>query len=161
MLFIFDLDGTVIDSAHRRAALPNGDIDLDHWRENSTPEMIARDTLLPLADGWRSIDRRHHQIAVMTARVTSSADIKFLADHGLHYDFFYSRPEYSVLADADLKSIMLRQLKRDSGRSWKYLENYCILWDDNESVRDRLTDHGIRCYDPTFNNTNLRFTGTL
>ena len=49
MRFIYDLDHTVIDSSHRAATLPNGSIDLDHWREHSTPELIARDRLLPLA----------------------------------------------------------------------------------------------------------------
>ena len=41
MIYIFDLDGTVIDSSHRQLALPNGDIDLTHWRENSTKEKIS------------------------------------------------------------------------------------------------------------------------
>ena len=49
MIYIFDLDGTVIDSSHRQLALPNGDIDLTHWKENSTKEKIFKDELLPLA----------------------------------------------------------------------------------------------------------------
>lgn len=45
---VFDLDGTLIDSSHRYKSMPEGDrIDLDFWRENSTPEMIAKDSLLP------------------------------------------------------------------------------------------------------------------
>lgn len=45
---VFDLDGTTIDSSHRYRAMPcNTRIDLDHWRENSTPEMIAKDSFLP------------------------------------------------------------------------------------------------------------------
>ena len=31
---IFDLDGTTIDSNHRQATLPNGNLDLKHWFEN-------------------------------------------------------------------------------------------------------------------------------
>ena len=53
MRFIFDLDHTVIDSSHRQATLPNGDLNLQHWRENATPEKIAQDSLLPLADEWK------------------------------------------------------------------------------------------------------------
>ena len=49
MLFIFDLDGTVIDSSHRALANADGSITLDFWRENSTAEMIAKDKLFPLA----------------------------------------------------------------------------------------------------------------
>ena len=51
--FIFDLDHTVIDSSHRQATRPDGSLDLDHWRENSTPAMIEADSLLPLANEWR------------------------------------------------------------------------------------------------------------
>ena len=44
MRFIYDLDHTVICSAHRQATLPNGDLDLAHWIENSTAELVARDS---------------------------------------------------------------------------------------------------------------------
>ena len=35
---IYDLDGTIVDSSHRRAIKPNGEIDLDKWRETNTKE---------------------------------------------------------------------------------------------------------------------------
>ena len=54
MRFIYDLDHTVICSAHRQATLPNGDLDLAHWIENSTAELVARDSLLPLAEHWKT-----------------------------------------------------------------------------------------------------------
>ena len=57
MNYIFDLDHTVVDSSHRQATRPDGSLDLDHWREHSTPAMIERDTLLPLAHEWRKIQR--------------------------------------------------------------------------------------------------------
>lgn len=37
---MFDLDHTVIDSAHRTRYLANGKIDLAHWRANCTREKI-------------------------------------------------------------------------------------------------------------------------
>jgi hypothetical protein len=40
MRFIYDLDHTLLDSSHRQATLPNGDLDLAHWIENSTPEKV-------------------------------------------------------------------------------------------------------------------------
>ena len=51
MLFIFDLDGTTIDSSHRQNTLPDGSLNLDAWVRNNTPEKIARDSLLPMASG--------------------------------------------------------------------------------------------------------------
>ena len=44
MLYIYDLDGTVIDSSHR---LGNGS--LADWHANNTPDNIAADGVLPLA----------------------------------------------------------------------------------------------------------------
>ena len=44
MRFIFDLDGTVVDSSHRQ-----GDGSLDDWRRLNTIGNIMRDGLLPLA----------------------------------------------------------------------------------------------------------------
>ena len=67
--FIFDLDHTVIDSSHRQATRPDGSLDLDHWRENSTPAMIEADSLLPLANEWRKAHRKGASIVVCTARV--------------------------------------------------------------------------------------------
>ena len=34
MLYIFDLDHTVIDSSHRQITRPDGSLDLDAWIEN-------------------------------------------------------------------------------------------------------------------------------
>ena len=46
---IFDLDGTTIDSSHRQVTLPNGNLDIANWLENSTPSKIYADKVLPLS----------------------------------------------------------------------------------------------------------------
>ena len=149
MLFIFDLDGTVIDSSHRALANADGSINLEHWRENSTPEMIAKDKLLPLADGWRSLvgDRRH-KIVVMTARVMGGDDYHFLIEHGLIADFIYSRPEGVTLADDILKRNFLLNLKRDIRHSMAWIRSHAIMFDDNKTVRYTMRNELIRAYDP-------------
>ena len=73
MLFLFDLDGTMIDSSHRQNTLADGSLDLDNWIANNTPEKIMADTLLPLASQWKAIDRNRHSIVIMTARVIGDA----------------------------------------------------------------------------------------
>ena len=78
MLFIFDLDGTTIDSSHRQNTLADGTLNLADWIDNNTPEKIARDSLLPLADSWRTIDQTRHDVVIMTARVIGDADLAFL-----------------------------------------------------------------------------------
>ena len=51
--YIFDLDMTVIDSSHRKVSLPDGSIDLVHWKENCTFEKIFKDEVMPLATFMR------------------------------------------------------------------------------------------------------------
>ena len=149
MLFIFDLDGTVIDSSHRALANADGSINLDHWRENSTAKIIAKDKLLPLAKGWKEINRKHHTIVVMTARVMGEADYDFLINNGLIADFIYSRPQGVTLADDILKRNFLISLKRDIKKSLAWIRSHAIMFDDNANVRYTMRNELIKAYNPT------------
>lgn len=154
MLFIFDLDGTAIDSSHRQNTLPDGSLNLDAWRENSTPEMVARDTLLPLGEGWKA--GLTGKIAIITARVLTHADYAFLRNNGLHYDFIYSRPEGDNTPDDQLKRLALYQLAKDVGRSMVYLRQFAIFFDDNASVRKMADKLGIATVDAiAYNNGSI------
>ena len=148
MLFIFDLDGTVIDSSHRALANADGSINLDFWRENSTAEMVAKDKLLPLANGWKAIDRKRHQIVVMTARVMGMVDYTFLIHNGLYADFIYSRPEGVTLSDDILKRNFLISLKRDIKKSLAWIRSHAVMFDDNANIRYTMRNELIRAYDP-------------
>ena len=146
MRFIYDLDHTVICSRHRSATLPNGDLDLAHWIENSTPEKIARDKLLPLAGHWKTQRERGCEILVCTARVMSEADYRFLADHGLHFDGIISRAEGDTSPDAILKERGLRNYAASAGIAWARFIRFSVMLDDNLSVINLLTANGLRCY---------------
>ena len=148
MLFIFDLDGTVIDSSHRALANADGSINLDFWRENSTAEMVAKDKLLPLANGWKAIDRKRHQIVVMTARVMGMVDYTFLIHNGLYADFIYSRPEGVTLSDDILKRNFLISLKRDIKKSLAWIRSHAVMFDDNANVRYTMQNELIKAYNP-------------
>ena len=72
---IFDLDATVIDSSHRQITKPDGSLDLRAWKKNSTYAKVMRDSLLPLANHWKTIqEKKNVYIAVITARVMADAD---------------------------------------------------------------------------------------
>ena len=90
MLYIFDLDGTVIDSSHRQNTRPDGSLDLARWIENNTPEKILADSLLPLADKMREVNREIDRVAIITARVMQDADLAFLKRNGLEFNFLFS-----------------------------------------------------------------------
>jgi hypothetical protein len=157
MLYIFDLDGTAIDSSHRANTLADGSLNLDAWRENSTPEMIARDSLRPLGEQWRDMVARglegtHVKIAIITARVLGAADLQYLDDNGLAYDYIYSRNEGDHMPDDMLKKIMLHRLARDMGVSMKYLQSFAWFYDDNLSILKMGGDLGINMVNSTLYN---------
>tara|TARA_B100001245_G_scaffold197648_1_gene156779 strand:+ start:575 stop:1030 length:456 start_codon:yes stop_codon:yes gene_type:complete len=147
MLFIFDLDGTTINSAHR-----HGDGTLADWQKNATDKNVANDSLLPLATGWKQIDRKHHTIVVMTARVMGWADHKFLSDNGLFPDYLYSRATGDTTPDDILKKRMIRKLQRDMGTSLAWIRANSYFFDDNKMVRDIMTRYGIKAYNPIYYN---------
>ena len=133
MIILWDLDHTVIDSSHRQCTLPNGNLDLAHWKQNCTPEKIARDSVLPLAATMRHTFANSTQ-AICTARVMSSADIQFLKLHNLPYHALMSRAPDDNRGDAEYKY----------SKIWNYLHSLKIprarwgamvrLYDDNDSV---------------------------
>ena len=90
MLYIFDLDGTVIDSSHRQNTRPDGSLDLAHWIENNTAEKILADSLLPLAEKMRSVRSAKDTVAVITARVIQDADLAFLKRNDLRFNYLFS-----------------------------------------------------------------------
>ena len=148
MLFIFDLDGTTINSTHR-----HGDGTLADWQRNATDKNVANDTLLPLATGWKEIDRKHHTIIVMSARVMGWADHKFLSDNGLFPDYIYSRPEGNTTPDDILKYRMILKLRRDIGKSLAWIRGNSYFFDDNKMVREIMKRNLIRAFDPAHYNT--------
>ena len=135
MLYIFDLDHTVIDSSHRQLTRADGSLDLDNWIENCTYEKIMQDRLLPLAASFkRFIKDPSKKTAICTARVLSKPDYEFLALHDMQPDYIMSRALGDSRADDRMTfakiSRLLIQLKIPRAR-WRVAA--CII-DDNLSV---------------------------
>ena len=150
MRYIFDLDGTVIDSSHRKAVKPDGTLDLEHWIENSTPEMVAKDKLLPLANIMRNLYRNGgptRQVIICTARVLGDADYWYLAEHSLAAHHVLSRPLGCRWDDASLKLVLLSDLARNLGLQWADFRSQCLMFDDAPSVIEGMNKVGIRCID--------------
>ena len=155
MRFIFDLDHTIVDSSHRQATRPDGSLDLDHWREQSTPAMIERDTLLPLAHEWRKAHRKGAQIIVCTARVMGIADYRYLTSRGLFADKVISRRDGDSTADDLLKLRGLKAYCVANGISWRKLCKTAVMFDDNKNVLKTLQANGMPCYDAISLNETL------
>lgn len=152
---IFDLDGTVIDSNHRHATLPNGALDLEHWRANATPEKIAKDGILPLARSMRDLAYAGHTIVVCTARVMTPADYQFLIDKNLPHCVVLSREPNDTRSDADLKAHLLTRYfaSRDLRLG---VDVEPIMFDDNLSVVHRMIKIGVHCLDAKKINRRMR-----
>jgi hypothetical protein len=137
---VFDLDGTVINSDHRKVTRSDGSIDLAHWRENCTRQKILQDSLLPLAQSMKNCRLAGYKIIICTARIIQQADLEFLDLHGLYYDAILHRVLGDERPDAILKAELLQ----------KYFDNdfnNVIMFDDNLSVISKMVAIGIKCYD--------------
>jgi len=151
MLFIFDLDDTTINSQHRQGET------LEDWIALNTPENVAKDSLLPLANSWKTIDQSRDIVVIMTSRVIADADLAFLARSGLRYRFIYSRPQGSMIPCGQLKAAMVRQCARDLGWSLARFTKQAYMFDDSGEVREALTAMGVRCYNPiSYNARNAK-----
>ena len=105
---IYDLDGTIIDSSHRIKLHDNGSLDLEHWKQNSTKEMIFQDNLLPMY--WQLVAdyKEGNIIVICTAREFGKYDWEYLYSMGIYWDYVISRPSGINTVDHILKKNQLR-----------------------------------------------------
>ena len=145
MRFIFDLDGTVIDSTHRQ-----GDT-LDDWRRMNTVGNIMRDRLLPLAGKMQTAIQDGLDVWVCTSRVMGKADFAFLRMQSLLPN---GGPVIHRISDADdrdcgaLKLAKLQGMAAGMGVSWARFANDSIMFDDSIVVQDTMRNAGLRVVDP-------------
>lgn len=167
-IIIFDLDGTVICTAHRYRNKPCGDIDLDYWFTNSTAENIARDSLLPLADVWRRYHAEGHKIVVCTARSWERHPLMpvdpgpiyeaFLRDNELPYHALLYRnlagSDHESLGDGELKTRLLGDYATSQGFA-SIAAMGAIMFDDNMKVIKEMARNRLLCLDAVSYNKRL------
>jgi len=168
MIMIFDLDGTVVDTSHRYRDLPCGKIDLDYWFDNSTPEKIALDKLLPLANVWRRYHAEGHTIVVCTARSWERHERmtcepgpiyeKFLADNDLPYHALLHRclvgSDHARYSDGDLKTKLLNDWATRERLPADWRRN-ALMWDDNVTVIQQMLSDRLFCFNAIKYNERL------
>ena len=109
---IYDMDGTIVCSMHRFKTTPEGKIDLAYWIENSTPEKIANDSLLPLAEKYQAdIANPETYVVIATARIMKKADYDFVKNVLGSPNKIVSRKMGENTKGADMKIAGLRFLK--------------------------------------------------
>ena len=149
---IFDLDGTTIDSSHRQVTLPNGNLDIANWLENSTPSKIYADKVLPLSLQIRRRQKKGDYVVVHTARNMSYADYEFLMENGICPNKIISRPIGNNTADGVLKRKQLSSLF--NLKPFKQARK--IMFDDNLEVKKEVSKIGVQVFNPNKLNERLQ-----
>lgn len=140
-LNIFDLDGTVIDSSHRRQYNADGTLNLNAWRACSR-ETIMRDSLLPLASIMRELIASNKMVAICTSRVFGEADWEYLETHQILPRIIISRQHGDTTPDAEFKT---RELQ------WSFrpeILKQSQMWEDMPDIRASVSKLGILAIDP-------------
>ena len=140
---IFDLDETVVDSAHRTPNNPDGTLNLSRYLELKTRENTMQDGLLPLAEFWKSLDLSDTYVIVSTAPTWADFDQEFLDNHGLRAHKIIARftPAQSKMRDAELKRKGLSKLF--ALRQFRNLPKY--MFDDAKPVIAEMRRMGLVC----------------
>ena len=156
MIYIFDLDHTVIDSSHRQLTRADGTLDLDNWIANCTREKIYQDKLLPLARLMRSAYSQGHHVVICTARVLSAHDHGFLATHKLRSDYILSRALGDNRGDAEMKRDLLINYFASKNIPLARWTRDAVFYDDNQAVLAMAQDLGITARDAVQLNSKLQ-----
>lgn len=153
MRFIFDLDGTVIDSAHRQGET------LADWRRMNTVGNVMRDSLLPLAAKMQGAILDGLDVWVCTSRVMGKADFAFLRLQGLLPNggpVIHRIGENDQRPCGELKLAKLRGYAAGMGITWAQFAHDSIMFDDSLDVQKTLRGAGIRVIDPVQFNTYIQ-----
>jgi len=137
---VFDLDCTLIDSSGRINSTGNVEdgLDLDYWIDNSTPERIMEDKLLPLIDVFHEFKKTGFTNIAVTAREMTSGDYEYLKHHNLHFDMILHRGDSKEL-DHILKEKKLDKLFAESD-----LKPF-LAFDDKEENLEIFKKFGFTC----------------
>ena len=143
-LCVFDLDETIVDSAHRTPSHPDGTLDLDRYFALKNRAYIFQDSLLPLAAFFKALDRNENYVVICTARAMNQDDYDYLAANGIHAHRILCRPldgSENHVKDGALKARKiqrLRNLRQFQGKP-------VYMWDDAIPVIRAMRRIGVVC----------------
>ena len=140
--FIFDLDGTTVDSSHRLGET------LADWRRMNTPANIMQDKPLPLAEQLRQAIRDGLDVVILTSRVMGINDKNWLHFHGLMAPLVLSRHPSDTRPAGEYKLAKMAELAIRKRISMADLKASAVLWDDDNDVQQTLRGAGFRVIDP-------------
>lgn len=148
-IHIWDLDGTIIDSSHRIQYDEGGKLDIRYWIENSTPQKIRQDKLMPHSEHYlASLEDENVITVIATARAMTIFDIAYINDFLGKPDYFVYRLEGDSRPDYEVKNEGLEKII-DKNNDVERV----VFWDDNltniKKVNNMIYDKGhevITCH---------------
>jgi len=143
-IVIFDLDATVVNSDHRTPNFPDGTLNLELYLENKTRENTLKDTLLPLANFWKSLDTKTSYIVVCTARSWADFDQEFLDIHGLSAHKILHRAADGSENHVKCAKLKIKWLNRVLNLK-QFAKLPAIMFDDTASVISEMRKNGLTC----------------
>lgn len=153
LVFIWDLDGTLIDSRHRtmygkgKTETPE---QLQYWFDLSTKEWINQDRLLPLVQVFKHFVKNFGGIHVaLTARTLRDADVRYLRKHRLNFNILLDRRDFEGPNDV-LKKQRLMELLHDKPQFVPFL-----AFDDDSNNWPIYKEFGFAIVDPMLINRSL------
>jgi hypothetical protein len=147
-IYIYDIDGTIVNSSHRHLSNADGSINLDAWRENSTKDKIQHDDLMPLSYQCNQHYKNGNMVVLCTADVipVGGARYQWLISNGILFDRLISRPVDCMTVDFVLKQNQLAYLYR--------LKHYAkcdkVIYDDNTNNLMAIAELGKKYNQPTY-----------
>ena len=150
MRYIFDLDGTVIDSSHRL-----GD-SLDDWRRLNTADNIAADSCLPLFDQMLDAINDNLDVIICTSRVMGTYDFQWLQANGVDGVTILCRDSSDNRNCGFFKLALLHDYAKSLGMTWARFRRTSMMFDDDIGVQTTLKSVGLRVIDPVNYNFNIR-----
>jgi hypothetical protein len=159
-IYIYDGDGTIVDSSHRRLSKSDGSIDLEAWEENSTKDLIEKDDIMPLAIQMNQHYKNGDMVIICTADVVPKDSYRYewYIKNGFLFDKLISRPVGNTTTDWVLKQRQLAYLYRLKA----YAKCDKVMYDDNINNLKAIADLGKQydqatyCYEPYENGALYR-----
>lgn len=142
-VYIFDLDETVIDSAHRTPNNPDGTLNLPAYIANHTPANVAKDRLLPLSTTMQKLIKQGEIVIILTARDMAFCDYVFLVKHGIATAHIFSRDRcnddnHYKMSDGQYKVEWFRKMPMHLTTG-----KHVIMFDDSKPVKKAMRAIGV------------------
>lgn len=100
---VFDLDGVLLDASHRITLNPDGSLDLDKYRQDTTAANVMMDKNLPLMAVIHALNEVGRDYHVATARVLCTHSQRLLKSRCIFPNKIISRGENDTRKDWLLK----------------------------------------------------------